>query len=98
MENTNITNVVLNKKIDSYDYDEKDFIAPHEITVTITLREYRRLIEEFATKQADIDKANSDRYARNLENEKLKQEISELQSELYKIQKIKNETLVTNEN
>lgn len=93
MENTNITNTVLDKKIDSYSYDEKNFVAPHEITVTITLREYRKLIEEVATKQADIDKANSDRYARNQENEKLKQEISELQSELYKIQKSKNETI-----
>lgn len=93
MENTNITNTVLDKKIDSYSYDEKDFIAPHEITVTITLREYRKLIEEVATKQADINKANSDSYTRNEENEKLKQEISELQSELYKIQKSKNETI-----
>lgn len=93
MENTNITNTVLDKKIDSYSYDEKDFIAPHEITVTITLREYRRLIEEVATKQADIDKANSDMYTRNQENERLKQEISELQVELYKIQKSKNETI-----
>lgn len=93
MENTNITNTVLDKKIDSYSYDEKDFIAPHEITVTITLREYRRLIEEVATKQADIDKANRDMYTRNSENEKLKQEVSELQSELYKIQKSKNETI-----
>lgn len=93
MENTNITNTVLDKKIDSYSYDEKDFIAPHEITVTITLREYRRLIEEVATKQADIDKANRDMYTRNQENEKLKQEVSELQSELYKIQKSKNETI-----
>lgn len=93
MGNTNIMNTVLDKKIGSYNYDEKDFIAPHEITVTITLREYRRLIEEVATKQVDIDKANSDRYTRNEENEKLKQEISELQSELYKIQKSKNETI-----
>ena len=93
MENTNITNIVLDKKIDSYGYDEKNFIAPHEITVTITIGEYRKLVAEVATKQADIDKANSDRYARNLENEKLKQEISELQSELYKIQKSKNETI-----
>lgn len=91
MENANITNVVLDKKIDSYSYEEENFIAPHEITVTITLSEYRKLIKEVATKQADIDKANSDRYARSLENEKLKQEISELQAELYKIQKSKNE-------
>ena len=93
MENTNITDIVLDKKIDSYDYDEKNFIAPQEITVTITLREYRMLIEEVATKQADIAKANSDKYTRNEENEKLRKEISDLQSELYKIQKSKNETI-----
>lgn len=93
MENTNITNTVLDKKIDSYSYDEKNFIAPHEITVTITLREYRKLVEEVAKKQVDIDKANSDMYTRNQENERLKQEISELQVELYKIQKSKNETI-----
>ena len=90
MENTNITNIVLGKKIDSYDYDEKNFIAPHEITVTITIREYRKLIEEVATKKADIDKANCNKYEREQLIKDLQDEVLKLKSDLYELQKGKD--------
>lgn len=39
MENTVVNNVVLDKKLDGYSGDNnlKNFVAPQEITVTITL-------------------------------------------------------------
>lgn len=91
MENTNITNVILEKKIDGYSFNEKDFVAPQEITVTITLSEYRNLIQEVATKKHDIEKAEKDRWTREEEIRSLKTQVSELKSELYEIQKCNGE-------
>lgn len=75
MESLNVTNAILDKKLNNYGYEHKDFIAENEITVTITLSEYRNLIKEVATKQNDIDKANKDKYERDSENKKLKTEV-----------------------
>lgn len=88
MENTIVNNVVLDKKLDGYSGDNnlKNFVAPQEITITITLAEYRELVKKVATRDADIDAANKDRYTRNSENEKLKAEIAELKAKLYELQ------------
>lgn len=86
MENTNITNIVLDKKIDGYGTNLKDFVAPQEITVTITLNEYRELVKEVATKEKDINEANKDKYTREAENDKLRKEVAELKSKLYEMQ------------
>lgn len=86
MENTVVNNVVLDKKIEGYYFESNNFIAPQEITITITLAEYRELVKKVATRDADIDAANKDRYTRNSENEKLKAEIAELKAKLYELQ------------
>ena len=88
MENTVSTNVVLDKKLDGYGGDQnlKNFIAPQEITVTITLSEYRELVQKVATRQADIDKAEADRYERNSKIDKLTKENAELKAKLYELQ------------
>lgn len=88
MENTVVSDVVLDKKLDGYGIESKlqNFIAPKEITVTITLAEYRDLVSRCATAQADIDTANRDKYTRNSENEKLRAEVSELKAKLYELQ------------
>ena len=92
MENTVVNNVVLDKKLDGYvsSSDLHNFIAPQEITVTITLSEYRDLVQRVATAQADIDAANKDKYTRNNENDKLKAEVSELKAKLYELQSSQN--------
>lgn len=87
MENTVVKDVILDKKIDKYDYKSEDFLASGELTVTITLSEYRKLVKDCATAQARIDKAESDRYERNSENEKLKEENNRLKAELYELKK-----------
>lgn len=87
MENTTIKDVILDKKMDGYSFEKKDFVASGEITVTITLGEYRRLIADNATAQQRIDKANEDKYKRDAENDALKKENAELKAELYELTK-----------
>lgn len=87
MENTTIKDVILDKKMDSYSFEKNNFLASGELTVTITLGEYRRLVEDCATAKKRIDDANDDKYSRNAENEKLKAENDALKAELYELQK-----------
>ena len=87
MENTTIKDVILDKKMDKYNFEEKDFLAAGELTVTITLGEYRKLLKDVATAQARIDKAEADRYERNSENTRLTEENNRLKAELYEMQK-----------
>ena len=87
MDNTVIKDVLLDKKLDRYGFDNNDFLAAGELTVTITLSEYRKLVKDVATAQARIDKAEADRYERNRENERLTEENNRLKAELYEMQK-----------
>ena len=88
MENAVVNNVVLDKKFEGYmsSSDLHNFIAPQEITVTITISEYRELVQKVATREADIDKANADKWTREDENKKLKAEVAELKAKLYELQ------------
>lgn len=88
MENTVTNNVVLDKKLDGYVSSSElhNFIAPQEITVTITISEYRDLVKRVATAQTDIDKANADGWAREDENKKLRNEVAELKAKIYELQ------------
>ena len=87
MDNTVIKDVLLDKKLDRYGFDNNDFLAAGELTVTITLGEYRKLVKDVATAQARIDKAEEDRYERNSENTRLTEENNRLKAELYEMQK-----------
>ena len=86
MENTTTMNAVLEKKLDGWHSNDQNFVAPQEITVTITLCEYRELVEKNATRKADIDKANSDKYERDTENKQLREEVARLKAEIYEMQ------------
>lgn len=87
MENTSITNTVLKEKLGGYSKDLNNFAAPQELTVTITLNEYRHLVSAVATAKADIDKANQDKFTRDQENRKLNEEVTNLKTKLYEMQK-----------
>lgn len=87
MDNTVIKDVLLDKKLDRYGFENNDFLASGELTVTITLSEYRKLVKDVATAQARIDKAEADKYERNRENERLTEENNRLKAELYEMQK-----------
>lgn len=87
MENTVVKDVILDKKIEGYSYKNENFLASGELTVTITLSEYRQLVKDCSTAQARIDEAEKDRYKRNSENDTLRKEIAELKAELYEMRK-----------
>ncbi len=85
-ESVNVTSAILDKKMEHYRWNEKDYVAENELTITITLAEYRALVTSEATKQYDIAKANEDKYKRDSENMKLKEEVDELRARLYELQ------------
>ena len=85
-ESVNVTSTILDKKMEHYNWQGKDYVAENEITVTITLAEYRALIESVATKQYDIAKANEDKYKRDAENKMLKEEVEALRARIYELQ------------
>lgn len=87
MENMSIKDVVLEKKMSEYGFDKDNFLAQSELTVTITLHEYRDLVEKVATRDTAIKAAEKDKYARDSENEALKKEVATLKAELYEYQK-----------
>ena len=86
MENTTTMNAVLEKKLDSWYGNCNNFVAPQELTVTITLSEYRELVGRDATRKAEIDKANNDKYDRDCENKNLREEVARLKAEIYELQ------------
>lgn len=87
MENVNVCETVLDKKLDGYGVNMDNFVAGSEITVEITLSEYRTLVSHNATRGYEIDKANADKYERDSENARLKKQIEELKAENYELKK-----------
>ena len=71
------------KDFNTYKQSENNFVANQELTVTITLNEYRNLIGEAAKATAKIEEANKDKYTREEENCKLKEDVSRLKGLLY---------------
>lgn len=86
MESANVTSAILDKKMEKYAWEAKDYVAEGELTITITLAEYRDLISAVATKHQDIQKANEDKYKRDAENAALKEEVATLRKRLYYIE------------
>lgn len=78
---------LLKRKIDSYSSELKDFQVENELTVEVTLNEYRKLIEEKAIADYRIKKAEENKYTRDEENRKLKQENKELEMKLFEYRK-----------
>ena len=85
-ESVNVTSTILDKKMEHYRWDARDYVAESEITITITLAEYRALVTSEATKQYEIAKANEDKYKRESENKMLKEEVDALRAKIYELQ------------
>lgn len=85
-ESVNVTSAILDKKIEQYRWEAKDYVAENELTITITLAEYRALIASDATKHHDIAKANEDKYKREEDNKRLKEEVDSLRARLFELQ------------
>lgn len=73
---------VVELKTDGYGLEEKNFAIAQELTVSITLSEYRKLVQEVATKAQDVSEARSARWEAEAEVKVLKEEISELNRSL----------------
>lgn len=73
---------LLKKKLESYSSEQNDFQAENELTVKITLNEYRNLIKEHALSDHKIKEAEKNKYTRESENKKLKEENKELSMKL----------------
>jgi len=83
MENTNIDSITFDKKTDGWDTKNLDnFTAPNELTVTITLNEYRSLVSGCATSSERVRKAEDDKWERLNEITSLKKKVNELDSKL----------------
>lgn len=88
MDSVSVINKVLEQKFESYrGSDIKDFVAPSELTVTITLSEYRELVSKVATRDEAISAAEHDRYEREQKITDLQAEVDALKAELYELQK-----------
>ena len=88
MENTEkITEKVLSKvwerKFDGYGYGGVDnFLTPTELTVTITLREYRELVGDKAVSEKKISEIRSEKYALEKEVNELKETVAKLREKI----------------
>lgn len=68
-----------------YDIDPKDYIAESELTVTITLKEYRDLIRESIENKQKKDKLNWwEQYRRAEDAEKRIKELEAEKNDLYR--------------
>ena len=78
-----LTSVLIDKKTNSYHTESKyDFVLPSELTVTITLMEYRSLVTakgEYDKEIAEKSKKNSEQY---WEIDKLKKENARLKEKV----------------
>lgn len=85
INNEDLSKELVNKKVGVYTYDktEDNFALEGEITVTITLAEYRKLIKEVATKEYDIKKVEADKYERNCKMNALEEENAKLKQKLF---------------
>ena len=71
----------FSKEVD-YSLDQNDFVLDNEITVTITLHEYRELVENDATSKTRIEEANNEKWKYYRENEELKKQVAELKDRI----------------
>ena len=77
------TKIGYNFNPDNYVYTEAtNDISVDELTVTITLNEYRKLVIDQATMLLQIDNAEKGKYARETENSDLSKENKKLQAEM----------------
>lgn len=78
----------FNSKADNYVYTEAtDDISVDELTVTITLNEYRSLIADQATMYTQIEKAEEKKWERDNENDRLKKENEQMKAEMFDLKK-----------
>lgn len=74
----------FSKSVSEHGDDVNNYIVPHELTVTITLREYRSLLTQAA--DAKVSKYNSDWCAEYDKNQKLQKEVNALKKRIAELE------------
>lgn len=69
------------KRVEMWGDNVDNYTIPRELTVTITLAEYRRLLQKEA--KAEADAANADKWKREQEIRRLTEEVDSLRAALY---------------
>lgn len=77
---------VQEKKMDGYGWDKHDFLAGQELTVTITLGEYRDLVSKVATTEQTVRTINDRAMKAEADLKSAKETIERLKSENYDLQ------------
>lgn len=75
------------KQTDNYGDTPNNYVIEKELTVKITLAEYRELVSDQATMKTQIQKAEENRFERESENKRLKEENETLKAEMYELRK-----------
>ena len=75
------------KKETEYNCNENNFIGESEITVTITLNEYRELVSHKATRDKDVKSAETEARDARIRANTLEEENAGLKAELYEMKK-----------
>lgn len=72
--NTNVDTLVLDKKLDNYGHRD-DFVAPRELTVTITLSEYRDLVSAKSKADSNYSTLQQEKWKVEHERDDLKKKL-----------------------
>lgn len=75
------------KKETEYNVNENNFIGESEITVTITLNEYRELVSHMATRDNDVKSAEKEAREARARERVLEEENAGLKAEMYELKK-----------
>ena len=81
-----MTEDLQSKKMD-YSFKNENFAIDGELTVNITLCEYRELVTSKATRDMAIREAEQNKWKRDEENSRLLKENASLKAELYELKK-----------
>ncbi len=76
---------------------ENDFVGEDEITVAITLNEYRQLVEFHANGENRIEKAEKNKYLREEKIRTLEHRVEDLSRQLYESGRAKDEVMCREE-
>ncbi|MBR5282936.1 MAG: hypothetical protein IKU22_09185 [Alistipes sp.] len=97
-----LVNPVLQKKLDGY--HQPDFAVPQELTVMITLSEYRELVTTKAVCDSKVSEATQARWKVERERDELRTNLTEVKDTLERVRNdlsvvnnAKNELVKTNE-
>ena len=71
--------------MDSYCDSRHNYVADHELTVEITLAEYRELVSSAATKKEEIEKIRSESWKKDEEIKKLQSLVASQQAEIQEL-------------